>query len=296
MYYNNSTARKAFISFNYLILTVAALITIFPMLHILALSLSEGWAVQSGMVGIWPVKFTLKAYEFVALNSEFMRAFFITIERVLIGVPLNMILTVLIAYPLSKKKSEFKYRNMYAWFFIITMMFNGGMIPTYVVVYKTGLINSIWSLIIPGAVQVFNVIIMFNFFRELPSEIEESAFIDGASYWRSLWSIYIPLSKPVLATVILFFLIGHWNSWFDGILYINRPEKYPLQSYLQTVVIQIDIKVSADLQENFAALQVISQRNTRAAKIFLAMIPILLVYPFLQKYFTTGIVLGSVKG
>ena len=293
---NNTISRKVFMAFNFFILALATLLCLFPILHILALSFSEGWTVQSGMVGIWPVKFTLKAYEFVASTSEFAKAFFVSLERVFLGVPVNIILTVLIAYPLSKKKTEFRYRNIYAWFFIITMMFNGGMIPTYVVVYKAGLINSIWALIIPGAVQVFNVIIMFNFFRELPGEIEESAFIDGASYWRSLWSIYIPLSKPVMATVLLFCLIAHWNSWFDGILYINRPEKYPLQSYLQTVVIQVDLKVSANMQENMAALAVITQRNTKAAKIFLAMIPILAVYPFIQKYFTTGIVLGSVKG
>jgi len=140
------------------------------------------------------------------------------------------------------------------------------------------------------------VILLFNFFRQLPDEIEESAFMDGASYWRSLWSIYLPLSKPVLATVTLFVLVGHWNSWFDGIIYINHPDKYPLQSYLQTVIVRSDIKISANMEENLALLTLISQRNSRAAQIFLAMIPILMVYPFLQKYFTTGIVLGSVKG
>lgn len=296
MSHKNSIAWKTFMVFNLFILGAASLVCLFPMFHILAVSFSEGWAVQSGMVGLWPVHFTLKAYEFVVTKPEFSRAFVITLERVFIGVPFTMLITLLVAYPLSKRQREFNHRNVYAWFFIITMLFNGGLIPTYIMVYKTGLINTIWALIIPGAVQVFNIILLFNFFRQLPDEIEESAFMDGASYWRSLWSIYIPLSKPALATVTLFILVAHWNSWFDGILYINYPDKYPLQSYLQTVIIRPDIKVSASMEENLTLLTLISQRNSRAAQIFLAMIPILLVYPFLQKYFTTGIVLGSVKG
>lgn len=296
MIHQQSFGRKLFVVCNFAILIAMALLCFLPLVHILAISLSEGWAVQSGQVGLFPVEFTFRAYEFVADKPEFARSLLVTLQRVLLGVPLTMLLTLLVAYPLSKKPRQFKHRNTYAWFFIATMMFNGGMIPTYVIVHKTGLIDTVGALIIPGAVQVFNIILLFNFFRELPGEIEESAFMDGAGYWRSLWSIYIPLSKPALATIGLFILVAHWNSWFDGILYMNSPKRYPLQSYLQTVVIHADFKVSADMQENLAALAVISQRNTRAAQIFLAMVPILLVYPFLQKHFTTGIVLGSVKG
>ena len=291
-----STSRRVFVVCNYLFLLFAAFICIYPILHLLAVSLSEGWYVEAGKVGIWPVGLTLEPYRFVMEKPEFARSFFISVERVVLGVSINMLLTLLAAYPLSKSKRSFKSRVFYVWFFIITMLFSGGLIPAYMVVSKTGLINSIWALILPGAIPVYHVIILHNFFKELPIEIEESAFMDGAGYWRSLWNVYIPLSKPALATLVLFCVVIHWNAWFDGILYMNSPLKYPLQSYLQTVVIQVDLSNSGQIGSQLSELSAISQRNTRAAKIFVAMIPVLLAYPYLQRYFTHGMVLGSVKG
>jgi putative aldouronate transport system permease protein len=174
-------------------------------------------------------------------------------------------------------------------------MFNGGLIPTYIVVQKAGLTNTLWALILPQAIPVFNVILLQNFFKALPKEIEESAFMDGAGHVRTLVSLYLPLSKPVLATLTLFVAVHHWNSWFDGLIFINSPAKYPLQSYLQTVVVNPDFDMlSAQELENLWAGVV--AKNSKAATIFLAAAPIIMLYPFLQKYFIKGIVLGSVKG
>ena len=179
---------------------------------------------------------------------------------------------------------------------MITMLFSGGLIPSFLVVQKTGLMDSIWALILPGAVPVFNVILLLNFFRGLPKEIEESACIDGAGHYRILWKLYIPLSKPALATITLFCIVGHWNSWFDGLIYMNHTSNYPLQSYLQAVVIAASgVRLSINIQD-VIDLQKINDRTLRTAQLFISMIPIFIVYPFLQKYFTTGIVMGSVKG
>jgi len=229
-------------------------------------------------------------------SKAFSKAFFVTIERVVLGVGINMFLTILVAYALSKEKKDFKWRGVYAWFFLITILFNGGLIPTYVVISKTGLIDKIWALVLPCAVPVFNIIVLLNFFRGLPKELEESAFIDGASYWKVLINIFLPVSKPALATVSLFSIVFHWNSWFDGLIYMNRPDNYPLQSYLQRIIVNPDQFMKSVGGDYEKLLAFINTRTTRAAQLFIGSIPILIVYPFLQKYFTTGLVLGSVKG
>ena len=162
------------------------------------------------------------------------------------------------------------------------------------VVRYLGLRDNILALILPGAVPVYFMILLMNFFRELPQEIEEAAYIDGAGYWTSLWKIYIPLSKPALATVTLFIVVGHWNSWFDGLIYMNSMENYPLQSYLQTTVIGVDFNRAS--LSNLASLAEVSDRTFKAAQVFVGSLPILIVYPFLQPFFIKGLVLGSVKG
>jgi putative aldouronate transport system permease protein len=205
-----------------------------------------------------------------------------------------MALTILIAYPLSKEKRSFRFRNLYAWFFVITMLFNGGLIPWYMTIKTTGIIDTFWALILPGAVPVFNVILMLNFFKSLPPELDESALMDGASPWQTLWKIALPLSAPAVATLTLFCIVTHWNSWFDGLTLMNNPQNYPLQSYLQTVIINKDITLMTSLDA--ATLSSVSERTAKAAQAFVAALPVLMVYPFLQKYFAEGIMLGSVKG
>jgi putative aldouronate transport system permease protein len=292
MFYRESAGRRAFVVFNYIFLSLSAVICIFPMLHILAVSFSSNAAVNSGSVILWPKGFQLSTYSFVAGNSKFYAAFVISVKRTILGVVVDMLLTVLAAYPLSKTKSKFKAREIYIWVFVLTMLFGGGLIPTYLVVMDTHLLDTIWALIIPAAVPVFNVILLQNFFKELPDEISEAAFIDGAGHWTVLFKIFIPLSKAVMATLILFVAVAHWNAWFDGMIYMNRPINYPLQTYLQTIVVQIDLNTTNDLSD----IKNICEENSKSAQIIIAMLPILCFYPFLQKYFTKGIVLGSVKG
>jgi len=205
-----------------------------------------------------------------------------------------MLLTVMVAYPLSRSTKEFHLRDVFAWFFLITVLFSGGLIPYYMVVNQTGLIDSFWALIIPGALPVFNVILLVNSFRNIPKELEEAAAMDGAGHWTILFKVLLPMSAPILATLTLFVAVAHWNAWFDGIIFMNSPDKYPLQSYLQTVIINPDPRFLSE--RDLALLQLISNRTTRAAQIFIAMIPIMAIYPFLQRYFVTGIKLGSVKG
>ncbi len=278
---------------NYAFLGLLAISCVLPMVHVFAVSLSSNAAASAGAVKLWPIGFNTTSYEYVMEQAAFIRSLLITLERVAIGVAINILLTVLLAYPLSKESHKFKSRTTYAWIFVFTMLFGGGLIPTYMVVRTTGLLDSIWALVLPGAVPVFSAILLLNFFRGLPKELEEAAFIDGAGHFVTLFRIYLPLSVPALATILLLSAVGHWNSWFDGLIYMNAPERYPLQSYLQTMVIQKSFSAITDL--NTETLRQISDRTVKAAQIFLGALPVLFVYPFLQKYFMKGIVMGSVK-
>ncbi|MCL2248147.1 MAG: carbohydrate ABC transporter permease [Oscillospiraceae bacterium] len=297
--HKSSPSRKVFVFCNAVFLTATALICILPFVNQLAISFSHSRYVQANQVMFWPMGFNTGAYDFILQGNQFMRALLVSLQRVAIGVPINLLLIILTAYPLSKAKRHFKLRNVYSWFFVVTILFHAGLIPMFMIVRFTGLIDSIWSLILPGALPVFSMLVVMNYIRSLPPELEEAAYVDGASHIRTLVSVVLPVSTPTLATVTLFSFVAHWNSWFDGLIYMNRVENYPLQSYLQTIVINIEAffrnatNISADLA---LLLGLVNARTTAAAQMFLAIIPILLIYPFLQKYFTTGLVLGSVKG
>jgi putative aldouronate transport system permease protein len=291
---NPTLSRQIFVALNYSFCILMALLCLFPLLHILALSFSSSTSVNAGMVILTPVEPSLDAYKYVLNNPQFFTSLWVTFKRVALGTVINMLMVVLAGYPLSKTRTRFAARQFYAWFFVFTILFNAGLIPTYLVVSNTGLLNTIWALIIPGAVPVFNVILMQNFIKALPDEISDSAFVDGAGHWRTLWSIVLPLCKPSLAAIVLFVMVGHWNEWFNGMLYMNNPNLYPLQTYLRTLVVDFTKVDFSMTPENLADRT--SQSSNRAAQMFLAMIPVLVIYPFLQKYFTTGIVMGSVKG
>jgi ABC-type sugar transport system, permease component len=286
--------RKAFDVFNHTLLAVLAISCLLPLINILAISLSSTNAIETGKVSFWPVEFTTFAYEHIARTKPFQTSLLITLERVALGVALNFILTVMIAYPLSREVSSFKMRTVYVWVFVFTMLFSGGLIPTYLVVKEAGFLDTIWALLLPTAVPIFNVVLLLNFFRNLPKELTEAAFIDGAGHWSILWNIMVPLSLPALATVTLFSIVGHWNEWFYGLIYMNDPAKYPLSSYLQTIIIRFDLSSITDTTQ-LELLSKLNNRALRSAQIFLGALPVLLVYPFLQKYFMSGIVLGSVK-
>lgn len=291
-----SRSRKIFEAVNYLIIAFLTLSCIIPILNILAFSFSSSQAIIENKVTLWPVEFTLKAYKYVLDNAKFWMSMLVTMERVVLGVLINVALIILVAYPLSKSELKFPARKYYVAFMLCVMLFSGGMMPTYFIVAKTGLIDSIWSLILPGAVPIFNCIVLMNFFRGVPEELEESAVLDGANPFQILTKIYLPVSKPSIATVTLFSLITHWNSWFDGLIYSNHTENYPMQSYLQTIVVSTTNALeNADVDAMLDLLNV-NETNMQSAQIFISIIPLMLIYPFLQKYFTTGLVMGSVKG
>ncbi len=291
-----SPGRLTFCILNTIILTFLALICVLPLIHVLAVSFSDKSAVSAGFVTFWPVKFTLESYKYILKTPAFLRSVGVTLERVVIGLPLSLLLTMMTAYALSKDSKDFRGRTFYAWFFIVTTMFGGGLIPFYMTIKFTGIMDTIWALVLPTAVQVFNVVLMLNFFRGLPKEIEESAFVDGAGYWTALWRIVVPISTPSIATVALFTFVSQWNAWFDGLLLMNSPNHYPLQSYLQAIISQSTVELNFLDAEDWKKLAVISDRTVKSSQIFLGALPILLIYPFLQRYFVKGIVLGSVKG
>lgn len=283
--------------FNYVFLGAVAVICILPIIHIFALSLSESWAASGGYVTFWPIDMNTASYKILVEDQRFFTALIVSLKRVGIGVLLQMFLTILTAYPLSKEERNFKGRTIYTWFMFLTIIFSGGLIPTYMTVKSLNLLDSLWALILPSAIPVFNVILLLNFFRQIPRAIEESANIDGGGHWTVLWRIYVPLSPPSLATIALFCAIGHWNSWFDGIIYMNKTVNYPLQTYLQAVVdFSTNIAKLLGGTENLELIRKVSDRTVRSAQIFLGALPIMIVYPFLQRYFIKGIVIGSVKG
>lgn len=285
---------KVFSVFNHVLLILLAVLCVVPMVNVFAVSLSAPNKAAAGLVRLWPVDFTPESYLYVLRDRKFRTAMWVSVKRVILGTTITVFLATLSAYPLSKSSKHFRARRYYVWYFFFTMLFSGGLVPGFLVVYHTGLMDTIWALVIPGAVSTWNVILMLNFFRQLPRELEEAAFIDGAGHWTILWKVFVPVSKPVIATVTLFTMVGHWNAWFDAMLYMRRSYNYPLQTYLQSL---LTYDVSRFLTaEQQAIVQQISTKTLRAAQIFIGALPILLVYPFLQRYFTKGIILGSVKG
>ena len=290
---DRSIPRKVFRFGNTIFFIIYAIICLIPILYVLAISLSSSSAVSAGKVMLLPVDFTLKSYEYTMRKKEFWNGLQISFIRVLLGVIVNMTLTILAAYPLSKTKKEFSGKTFFVWFFLITMLISGGMIPTFMIVKYTGLLNTIWALILPGAVPVYNTVLLMNFFKAVPKEMEEAAIIDGAGQSRILCQIYLPVSMAAIATILVFTIVGHWNSWFDGMIYMTDARNYPLQTYLQSILVSANAKLMTKSQAEL--LRLISDRTLKAAQVFIAMIPILLVYPFLQRYFISGITLGGVK-
>ncbi|QJD87715.1 carbohydrate ABC transporter permease [Cohnella herbarum] len=294
----SSTSRKIFLVSNTIFLLLVAFVCIAPFINLLAVSFSDKTAVAAGEVTFFPVGFTTISYQFITNTSKFLVSVLVSLQRTAIGVPINLLLIILTAYPLSKSREDFRARNIFSWFFVVTLLFNAGLIPTYMVVKTTGLIDSIWSLILPGAIPIFSMLVVMNYMRSLPKELLEAAYIDGANHLQTLIRVVLPVSAPTIATVTLFSFVDHWNSWFDGMIYMNAIQNYPLQTYLQTVVVNPEefMRNNTDLSGNLSKyLSMVSARTTGAAQMFLAIIPILIIYPFLQKYFTTGLVMGSVK-
>ena len=213
---------------NHILVITLSILCIVPMVHLLAVSFSDRAAAVGGFVTFWPIRFTTESYEKVLQAGAFYSSFTISVQRTVLGTALNMLMTVLVAYPLSKSAVHFKGRNVFMWLFLFAMFFSGGLIPWFLVIRSLKMLNTLWALIIPSAVPIWNVILMMNFFRDIPKELEEAAIIDGASQWRVLWDVFLPVSLPSLATLTLFAAVNHWNAWFDGMILMLDPRKYPL--------------------------------------------------------------------
>jgi putative aldouronate transport system permease protein len=291
--YQRALLYRIFNIFNIVVLVSLGALCVIPFIHMVAISFSDKGPAGANLVGLWPIGFNLEAYKHALSDDRIIKALGISFLRVAVGVTINMVLTLITAYPLSKEPNKFPGRTWYVWLCVVTMLFHGGLIPTYILINDLGLVNSVWALVLPGALPVFNVIILLNFFRQIPKEIEESAFMDGASYFTSLVKIYIPLSVPALATLVLLSSIGHWNAWFDGLIYMTDASLYPIQTYMQVLQTQLQsVESLADAQRMIR----VSQKSLMMAYNVITLIPILCLYPFLQKYVKDGLVMGSVKG
>ena len=253
----------------YAVVILLGLICLLPLWYIVAVSFSRASAVEGNMVTLLPVGFNTIAYEEILGDAQYWRSFGISVVRVILAVIINTVLSVSMAYPLTKNKRQFKGRDVYMNLLVFAMLFNGGLVPTFLALKEYHLLNTIWALILPGAVPIFNVILLTR--------------------------VYLPCSVPVIATVALFSIVGSWNDFYSGLMYITRINKYPLMTYIQSITINMeDIIRNGTMEEILRASQV-SQQNLNAAKIVVAVVPLLLIYPLLQKYFITGIVIGSVK-
>lgn len=288
--------QKIFNVINYILVTLVTLTCLLPIINTLAISFSSPAYVASGEIYFWPKGFTMQSYSFAISNGKFLRAFLVTLERCVLGVSINLFCMVTTAYPLSKSKEKFTARNFFMGFYVVTMLFGGGLVPWFVLMNNLHLLNSIWALVLPLSVPVSNMVILMNFMRNLPPEIEEAAAIDGAGNFRILWSVLLPILTPSLATVGLFSFVYHWNDWFQGALFMNNPAKYPLQTYLQTLLTNFRDMLRASGSDYYSLLSRMNEQTGRAAQLFLGLLPVLVVYPFVQKYFTTGLIMGSVKG
>ena len=287
--YHKTLGYRWFSVINYIFLICMAILCILPLIHVLAVSFSGKEAATANIINLLPVDFTLEAYEKTLENPLFLQTLLNSVFRTALGTFIAMTVMIFAGYALSK---EFKGRNFYMWFIVFTMLFSGGMIPTYILISNLQLTNTIWALVLPGVISAFNLILLMNFFKSIPKSLEEAALIDGAGFFRILFQIYLPLSMAGIATITLFTMVFHWNSWFDGLIYMRETAKYPLATFLQTIVVQQDMSKISTNPEDLANL---SERTVKSAQIFIGALPILLVYPFLQKYFVKGIVMGSVK-
>ena len=262
---SKSFGSKAFKVINAIILILLAFSCFYPLWYTFCVSISSKAAAEGGLVTVYPIGPNVKSYSLIMMS-----------------------------YPLAKSKTEYKPRNVLMWILVFCMLFNGGTIPWFITVKNYGMIDTMAALVLAGSVPVFNVLLMMNFFRGIPGDLEEAARVDGAGPWRILWQIVVPCSKPVIATIVLFTSVGYWNEYFQGLVLMNKETNYPLQTYIRQISVQIPVGVTLTA-EQYQQLAQNSNKSLEAAKVFIALVPMLIVYPFLQKYFVTGITLGAVK-
>jgi putative aldouronate transport system permease protein len=289
-----SLGEKIFDSFNYTLLLLFALSALYPFVNMLSLSFSTSAAASQYGLKLFPSQFSLDAYKAVFENPIIWKGYVNTIVRTLGGTFLNVLFTVMCAYPLSKR--YLPNRTFYTMIIVFTMFFSGGLIPNYLLVKELGLLDNRLSLIFPGLINAFTMVIVRNYFMSLPEELEESAKIDGANDFRVLFSVILPISAPIIATISLWYAVAHWNAWFDALLYIANPDKMVLQTILRKIIIEGSEQFSNFQSFDQAAERSVTPDIIKAATVMVATIPILCVYPFIQKYFVKGIMIGSLKG
>ncbi|MBW4840679.1 MAG: carbohydrate ABC transporter permease [Paenibacillaceae bacterium] len=287
------TANRVFDVVNLIVIAVATLLCLAPFIHILAVSLSSAGPILSGKVSLFPVELTFDSYKQVFTDPSMIRSLGFTVLLTALFTLFCMMMTTAAGYPLSKRK--LRGRKFFMTIVVITMFFSGGIIPEYILVRNLNLLDSIWALVLPGLVNPFYLIILITFFNNIPEGLEESAEIDGSSHFRTLINIILPLSLPVIATLSLFYAVGRWNGFQDTLMYINSPELYPLQLKLYQL---IQNNMISDLlaSEGAGAVTKLVSEGLKSASVMFATIPILLVYPWLQRYFVSGVMLGAVKG
>ncbi|TCN01098.1 MULTISPECIES: carbohydrate ABC transporter permease [unclassified Paenibacillus] len=286
-------ASRSFDVINTLAILLFVLICLAPFIHIIAISLSSSRAIMSGDVSIYPVEINWGAYKQVVTDMSMIRSLGFTILLTVLFTVLCMVMSIAAAYPLAKTK--LKGRKVVMFIIIITMFFSGGIIPEYMLVRNLHLLDSIWALVLPGLISPFYLIILITFIQNIPDSLEESAEIDGSSYFRTLTSIIVPLSMPVIATLSLFYAVGRWNGFTDTLMYITSPELYPLQLKLYQLV-QNNMVTDLIAAEGASGRQMLQPESLKAASVIFATVPILIVYPWLQRYFVNGVMLGAVKG
>ncbi|MCU6708381.1 carbohydrate ABC transporter permease [Paenibacillus sp. J5C_2022] len=275
------------------ILSIICILVIYPLIFVASASVSNPLKVISGEMWLLPVEFNLGGYAKVFGNPDIMRGYGNTILYTVVGTAINLILTICAAFPLSRK--DFFGRNVITGMMVFTMFFSGGLIPTFLLVKNLGMVNTMWALILPAAVGVYNIIIMRTFFQSnIPYELQEAASIDGYSHFRILLNIILPLSAPIIVVMILFYSVGHWNSYFAALIYLKDRTAYPLQLILREILI-VSSTQSMTSDDTFAA-QLMEAEKIKYAVIIVANLPILMLYPFVQKYFVQGITIGALKG
>ena len=287
-----SVQYKVFKVVNVVILLLVAYVTLFPFLNIVAQSFSSEAYVNAGRVSLIPRGFNVETYEVIMSDSMFWTNYKNTVIYTVVGTVISLVLSTMLAYPLAKKR--LKGRNFLLMFVVFTMFFNGGLIPNYVLINSLGFSNTIWAIVIPTAISVFNLLIMKTFFENIPDELEEAAVMDGSTTYGILLKIILPLSKPILATMMLFYAVTHWNSWFPAFLYFSEKELFPVSIYLRNLIKGAESTLSSGATSADNLTQISS--NIKSVTMVLTVLPILCVYPYIQKYFVSGVMLGSVKG
>ncbi|CAM4365251.1 carbohydrate ABC transporter permease [Paenibacillus phoenicis] len=294
----SSRGDRVMVAFIYVFLTIFSLSTLYPFLNAIAISLNEGLDTAKGGITLWPRAFTLENYEVVFQDERLMSGFIISVLRTVVGTVSAILATAIFAYGMTKR--ELMGRKVYMLMCIFTMYFSGGLIPTFLLIRNLGMFNSFWVYIIPSLIGVWNMIIFRTFFQGLPQGLEESAKIDGCGNWGTLFRIVLPLSGPVIATLSLFTAVGHWNEWFIASIYISKEELLPIQTILKqilasNIVSEQTANLDAAAQAHMAQAKTVTSKSLSMATMMVATIPIVLVYPFVQKYFVKGVLVGSLK-